>query len=59
MKIIVVDKYKNETLMCESVSEYHGRLIVSLMNGNFSSKNRKEEYKLVNMDYEIEYILTN
>lgn len=51
MKVIMVDKRGNESLVCESIDQFHGSIFVSLMNGNYSSKVREVTYKMVELGY--------
>lgn len=53
MKVIMVDRYGVETLVCESIDQFHGHLFVSLLNDSFSAKNRKVRYKVVELDHEL------
>lgn len=53
MKVIMVDRYGVETLVCESIDQFHGSLFVVLINDSFSTKNRKVRYKLVELDHEL------
>lgn len=53
LKVVVKDGHGNEKLVCESIDQYHGSLVVCLLNQNFATQHREQEYKLVDMDYEI------
>jgi len=53
MKVIMVDRYGVESLVCESIDHFHGNLFVSLLNDSFSAKNRKVRYKVVELDHEL------
>ena len=46
---------KSEKLVCESIDKYHGLIVVKLLNGNYSAIARKVKYKLVDMDYMMNY----
>lgn len=49
----MVSKKGKETLVCESIDNFHGLIFCKLLNQNFSSKIREVKYKLVEIDYEM------
>jgi hypothetical protein len=57
MKIICVDNFAREThddtLVCENVSEYYGKILVDLLNDKLSGEHSSDYYKLVEDDYKL------
>ncbi|MED3440285.1 hypothetical protein P4393_12540 [Bacillus subtilis] len=55
MKVIAVDNFNRETvddiLVCENVNEYHGNMIVEMLNKRLSSRHSLTYYRLVEDNY--------
>lgn len=57
MKIICVDNFdrdtKDDTLVCENVNEYYGKILVNFLNDKLSGEHSSDFYRLVEDNHKL------